>query len=154
MRRTKLPISALPAWCKLNDLTFLDTAVTEIAGKGFGLVTERRLSSQDTFDTPTLLLVPNDLVLSTSAIEEHAKVDHHFRQLLDAAGGKVCSRSVLEVEMRADLCAVFEGRCFAVPAYAGHDWILGAWAKCWLVESLDRVCEDASRLYPGAYDVE
>jgi hypothetical protein len=91
MRRTKLPISALPAWCKLNDVTFIDTAVAEIEGKGFGLITERSLSSQDTFDTPTLLLVPSDLILSAAAIEEHAKADHHFRQLLDTAGGKVCT---------------------------------------------------------------
>lgn len=89
MRRTKLHISALPAWCKLNDVTFIDTTVKETEGKGSGLVTERDLSSQDTFDTPALLLIPHDLILSAEAIEEHAKVDHHFRHLLDAAGGKV-----------------------------------------------------------------
>jgi len=89
MRRERLPISDLPAWCKLNDVTFLDTAVKELGGKGFGLVIERALSSQETFDVPTLLLIPHDLILSAEAIEEYAKVDHHFRQLLDAAGGKV-----------------------------------------------------------------
>lgn len=90
MRRTQLPISALPAWSKLNDVTFLDTCVKEIGSKGYGLVTERALSAEDTFDVPTLLLVPNDLVLSAEAVEEHGKVDHHFRALLDTAGGKVC----------------------------------------------------------------
>jgi hypothetical protein len=73
----------------LNDVTFLDTEVRDLGTKGFGLVTQRALSSHDTFDTPTLLLVPHDLILSAEAIEEHAKVDHHFRGLLDAAGSHV-----------------------------------------------------------------
>jgi hypothetical protein len=89
MRRAQLPIEALPAWCKLNDVTFLDTTVKNLGAKGFGLVTERTLSSKDVFDSPTLLLIPNDLVLSAEAVEEHGKVDHHFKQLIDAAGGKV-----------------------------------------------------------------
>jgi hypothetical protein len=89
MRRTQLPLSALPAFCKLNDVSFIDTGVKDLAEKGFGLVTERALNSQGTFDIPTLLLVPHELILSAEFIEEHAKVDHHFRQLLDAAGGKV-----------------------------------------------------------------
>lgn len=90
MQREYLPITALPAWSKLNDVNFLDIKVQDLGGtKGFGLVTERALSSKDTFDIPTLLLVPRDLILSAEAIEEHAKVDQHFRQLLDAAGGKV-----------------------------------------------------------------
>jgi len=92
MQKTQLPISALPAWCKLNDANFLDILVQDLQGKGFGLLTERELSSEDTYDVPTLLLIPHDLVLSAEAIEEHAKVDQHFRQLLDAAGGKVCFR--------------------------------------------------------------
>lgn len=89
MRRSTLPIAALPAWCKLNDVTFIDTDVTDQGSKGYGLTLQRKLSSRDTFDTPTLLIVPNELVLSAEAIEEHAKVDHHFCQLLDVAGGKV-----------------------------------------------------------------
>jgi len=89
MYKAQLPISALPAWCKLNDATFLDTSVQYLEGKGFGILTERALSSEDTFEVPTLLLIPHSLVLSAEAIEEHAKVDQHFRQLLDAAGGKV-----------------------------------------------------------------
>jgi hypothetical protein len=89
MRRATLPISALPAWCKLNDVTFLDIAVKELGFRGFGLITERGLSSEDTFEIPTLLLVPHDLVLSAEAVEEHGKVDHHFKQLVDAAGKNV-----------------------------------------------------------------
>ena len=93
MHRQQLPITALPAWCKLNDVNFLDIKITDHEDpKGFGLVTECTLSSKDTFDIPTLLIIPHDLILNAEAVEEYAKVDHHFRQLLDAAGGKVCRR--------------------------------------------------------------
>jgi hypothetical protein len=91
MYREQLPITALLAWSKLNDVNFLDIKVQSLgASKGFGLVTERTLSAKDTFDIPALLIVPHDLILSAEAIEEHGKIDQHFRQLLDAAGGKVC----------------------------------------------------------------
>jgi hypothetical protein len=93
MHRQQLPITALPAWCKLNDVNFLDIKITDLdAPKGFGLVTERTLSSKDTFEIPTLLIIPYDLILNAEAVEEYSKVDHHFRQLLDVAGGKVCCR--------------------------------------------------------------
>jgi hypothetical protein len=90
MRRAQLPISALPVWSKLNDVSFLDIDVRVLGAKGYGLATERALTSkEETFDIPALLLVPQDLILSREAIKEHAKVDHHFRQLLNVAGGKV-----------------------------------------------------------------
>ena len=90
MRPDLLPITALPAWAKLNDVNFLDIKVQNLGdSKGYGLAADRRLSSEDTFDIPTLLIIPHDLVLSAEAIEEHGKVDQHFRQLLDVAGGKV-----------------------------------------------------------------
>jgi hypothetical protein len=90
MRRSQLPITALPAWSKLNDASFIDIRVRDLGGtKGYGLATERVLGSKDTFDVPTLLIIPHDLILSAEAIEEHAKIDQHFKQLLEAAGGKV-----------------------------------------------------------------
>jgi hypothetical protein len=93
MRREHLPITAIPAWSKLNDVSFIDVSVQGLGDdKGSGLVTTRALSSIDTFDIPTLLVIPHDLVLSAEAIEEHAKVDQQFRELLEAAGGKVNSR--------------------------------------------------------------
>jgi len=33
--------------------------------------------------------VPKDLILSAETVEEHAKVDKHFKELLSAAGGQV-----------------------------------------------------------------
>lgn len=89
MRRTELSVSALPAWAKLNDVVFYDIGVKDIETKGFGLVAERVLSSEEAFDVPALLRLPKDLVLSAETIQEHSKVDKHFRELLSAAGGVV-----------------------------------------------------------------
>ncbi|TVY93002.1 SET domain-containing protein [Lachnellula willkommii] len=89
MHREQLPITALPAWSKLNDVSFIDISVQDLNGsKGSGLVTSRALSSKATYDIPTLLVIPHDLILSAEAIEEHAKVDQHFCELLEVAGGK------------------------------------------------------------------
>lgn len=80
MHPEELPITALPAWSKLNDVHFLDIEVKNLGdSKGFGLVTNRSLSSEKTFDVPTLLTVPHDLILSAEFIKEHAKVDQHFK---------------------------------------------------------------------------
>jgi len=92
MRREQLPIAALPAWSKLNDVSLIDISIQDLGdSKGSGLVTSRALSSKNTYDIPTLLIIPHDLILSAEAIEEHAKVDQHFRELLKVAGGKVSS---------------------------------------------------------------
>lgn len=90
MQHPHLPITALPAWSKLNDVKFLDIEVQDLKTKGFGLITCRALSSEDASDVTTLMTVPRDLVLSSEAVDEYAKVDAHLRELLDAAGGKVC----------------------------------------------------------------
>ena len=96
MRRAELPITALPGWSKLNDVNFLDIKVEDLGdSKGLGLATERNLSSKDTFDIPTLLIIPHDLILSAEAIEEYSKIDQHFKQLLDVAGGKLSCCSSL-----------------------------------------------------------
>ena len=85
-----LPIETLPAWCLLNDITFVDVKVADTKAKGYGLVCDRNLSTEDsTYDIPTLLTVPHSLVLNAEAVEQYAKEDKNFRQLLDAAGHKV-----------------------------------------------------------------
>lgn len=90
MHRPHLPITALPAWSKLNDVSFLDIDVHDLgSAKGYGLFTSCSLSSKDVHDVPMLLNVLHDLILSTEAVEEQAKVDAHFKQLLEAFGGKV-----------------------------------------------------------------
>ncbi|KAH8811687.1 hypothetical protein F5884DRAFT_285271 [Xylogone sp. PMI_703] len=97
MQRAKLPIAALPAWAKLNDVDFIDTSVYNLDGKGFALRADRQLTSTTTApSSPTVLLnVPHDLALCAEKVEEHAKVDHHFRELLDAVGHKSLRGDIL-----------------------------------------------------------
>jgi hypothetical protein len=89
MRRAELPISALPAWMKLNDVILYDISVHDVERKGFGFIADTALSSEEAFDMPVLLRVPKDLILSTEAVKEHARVDKDFNELLTAAGGVV-----------------------------------------------------------------
>jgi hypothetical protein len=90
MSPPELPIDALPAWARLNDIAFIDIKVVNTEGKGYGVVCERKLSTEEgTFDLPTLLTVPHSLVLNGEAVNEYAKEDRNFRQLLDVAGHRV-----------------------------------------------------------------
>ncbi len=126
MYRDHLPLTALPAWCKLNDVNFLDSKVEDLGGsKGFGLITERGLNSRETFDMPTLLTIPRDLILSAEAVEEHAKADGAFRQLIETAGGKVCLGDSREIDLRnaANWWLESERRCDVVSVDADHGWV-------------------------------
>jgi hypothetical protein len=89
MRLPKVSESALPAWAMSNDVFFDGIVLQEIEGKGFGVVTEKELPSEDKLDIQPLLRVPQALILSAKALTEHARVDGHFRELLAAAGGVV-----------------------------------------------------------------
>jgi hypothetical protein len=94
MRRTTLPLSALEPWSRLNDVTYLDCQTRKLEdARGMGIVTLKKLSSQNISERPTLLIIPHDLVLSAEAVEEFAKVDQHLKELLTAAGGQVQSRN-------------------------------------------------------------
>lgn len=94
MKRERLSIAALPAWCKLNNVSLQDVEIKDLGASGYGIVTNRTLSTEEeTFDVPALLRIPNELVLHRGTIDEHTKVDGHFRELLEAAGGKVRSES-------------------------------------------------------------
>jgi hypothetical protein len=80
----------LPAWAHLNGVSFNKVKVTSTEGKGYGVVSDTDSSAVDAgSNTPALLTVPHDLVLNTAAVEEYAKEDKNFRQLLDAVGHRV-----------------------------------------------------------------
>lgn len=82
-----LPISSLPVWRALNDISFVDTSIADIPGKGYGLVANRNLTTEEsTFDRPSLVSVPHNLILNAETVEQYAKQDRNFRQLLDAVG--------------------------------------------------------------------
>lgn len=84
MAQPGLPIEALPAWALLNGITFPHVKVANIEGKGFGVVSDGELKP----DVP-LMTVPNTLVLNVKAVDEYAKEDKNFKQLLDAVGHHV-----------------------------------------------------------------
>ncbi|CAM1500952.1 Fc.00g101140.m01.CDS01 [Cosmosporella sp. VM-42] len=110
----QLSIDAFPAWARLNDVDFTNTKLQETDGKGLGLVAEELESLQESGDgdsndgkcpttttAPTvttltrLMRIPHDLVLSVEAVEEYAKVDQNFRQLLDVAGHQSTRGNIL-----------------------------------------------------------
>ncbi|KAI1211736.1 SET domain-containing protein [Annulohypoxylon truncatum] len=96
MRRGSFSLNDLPAWCVLNNVTFLDVKVADINGRGYGLIAERDLVDEDgTDDIPALLTIPRDLILSAEGVEEYAKENKDFRQLLDIAGHRSTRGDIL-----------------------------------------------------------
>ncbi|KAI0885583.1 SET domain-containing protein [Annulohypoxylon maeteangense] len=96
MRRGHFSLSDLPAWCVLNDVTFVHVKSADINDRGYGLVAEKSLADEDgSSDIPALLTIPRDLVLSAEGVEEYAKENKDFRQLLDTAGRRSTRGDVL-----------------------------------------------------------
>ncbi len=89
-----LPIEDLPGWAHLNDVSFVDAKVANTEGKGYGVVCDRDLNTTEaTPDAPALLTIPHDLVLNAAAVDEYAKEDKNFKQLLEAVGHRVMKTS-------------------------------------------------------------
>jgi hypothetical protein len=89
---TDLSIEAFPAWAHLNHVQFKHVKLQEVgAGKGLGLLADSDLdgASGTKVSSEAVVRIPHDLVLSAEAIEDYAKVDHNFKQLLEAAGRQV-----------------------------------------------------------------
>ncbi|OAA57694.1 SET domain protein [Cordyceps fumosorosea ARSEF 2679] len=85
----QLSIESLPAWATLQDVKLQQVGMRHIDGKGYGLVAEGDLSASENLDDSLeIMRVPADLVLSGAAVEEYAKVDHNFKQLMEAVGRK------------------------------------------------------------------
>ncbi|KAK3308983.1 uncharacterized protein B0T15DRAFT_483489 [Chaetomium strumarium] len=96
MPRPVLPIEDLPAWAHLNGVSFNNIKVTSIEAKGYGVVSDTGLRAVDISpETQALLAVPHDLVLNAAAVDEYAKEDRNFRQLLDAVGHRSGRADVL-----------------------------------------------------------
>lgn len=87
----QLSIEAFPAWALLNNVDFVNAEIRDIEGKGFGLVAKHDITEEghDAAGPAAILRIPRDLVLSAEAVEEYAKVDQNFKQLLDVAGHRV-----------------------------------------------------------------
>lgn len=69
----------------LNNITFAGIGVADTDGRGLGVIAEKDLSNEND-GLPALLTIPNDLILSAESVEEYAKENKDFRELLDAAG--------------------------------------------------------------------
>lgn len=102
MKRQYLPIEALPAWAKLNSVTFHGVEIkrlpygegtdkgSAVLAIGPGEIQESILDEPD-LEPEVLIKVPPDLILSLLRVEIHAKSDKCLREALEAVGdfGKV-----------------------------------------------------------------
>ena len=94
MKRASYPADSLAAWLHLNEVvangvTFQKTgSVDADSDKGNAIVATESWVSNESDAEPTILLrVPADLILSLETVHDHAKSDHHLREVLEAAGG-------------------------------------------------------------------
>ncbi len=91
----QLSIESLPAWATLQDVKLQQVAMRPIEGKGYGLVAENKLNAlENVNEVLEILRIPAELVLSREAVEEYAKVDQHFKQLIETVGRKVYDTGV------------------------------------------------------------
>ena len=92
----QLPIQSLRPWAALNGITLNDIEIKIIPGRGNGLLAKRDLTTTTEDEASTTLLnVPRDLVLSAETVEQYAKEDRDFKQLLDIAGGESTRGDIL-----------------------------------------------------------
>ncbi|EPS25266.1 hypothetical protein PDE_00199 [Penicillium oxalicum 114-2] len=94
MKRASYPADSLAAWLHLNEVvangvTFQKAgSVDADSDKGNAIVATESWVSNESDAEPTILLrVPADLILSLETVHDHAKSDHHLREVLEAAGG-------------------------------------------------------------------
>ncbi|KAH8170650.1 SET domain-containing protein [Sarocladium implicatum] len=83
-------IAAFPAWALLNGIDLNGLKLDQVPGKGFGFVTVQQPTATEderiTSDTSQdVIRIPRDLILSSEAVDDYAKVDQNFRQLLQVA---------------------------------------------------------------------
>ncbi len=82
MHRQSLDIEHFSSWAKLNNIEFNGIAISNIAGKGYGLIVIAERCEEDAI----LITVPKDLVLSCENVWMLAKADKHLREVLEAVG--------------------------------------------------------------------
>ncbi|KAG8168847.1 hypothetical protein KVR01_001596 [Diaporthe batatas] len=92
MPRPRLPLESLPVWTSFNNGVFSNVQVEPVPHKGSGLVAKKHSVA---IGTLPLISIPHSLVLNSEAVEEYAKEDRSFRQLLDACGHKSPRHDVL-----------------------------------------------------------
>ena len=81
----QLPPEALLPWAMLNDVSFDRTVPGFAPGRGGALLAKEDLDANEDMSN-VLLTVPRDLILSLERVQEHAKVDKDFREVLESLG--------------------------------------------------------------------
>ena len=81
----QLPFEAILPWAMMNDVTFNRSVPGVIEDRGGALLAKENLDAES--DSSNLLLtVPSDLILSLERVQEYAKVDRDFREVLESLG--------------------------------------------------------------------
>lgn len=81
----QLPLEAILPWAMLNNVSFDRTLPGTVAGSGGALLAKSALDG-NTDSSSVLLTVPRDLILSLNRVQEHAKTDRDFREVLESLG--------------------------------------------------------------------
>lgn len=120
MRPPILPVTSLRIWAKFNGISFENISVEKNKEYGgYGIISTTTIPL-DQGGSTTVLNVPKDLILSAETIAEHAKVDKHFGQVLEAVGGNVCVCLVDHVERITNSNTVVTWGCNALLADASY----------------------------------
>lgn len=81
----QLPQAAISSWATLNDVSFDRSVPGSVPGRGGALLAKENLDAEEDMSN-LLLTVPKDLILSLERVQDHAKVDRDFREVLDSLG--------------------------------------------------------------------
>ena len=82
----QLPPDAFASWASLNDVVFKCVHPGAIPGRGGALLATRDLDLPGADGAEPLMVVPNDLIMSLERVQQHAKVDQDFREVLESLG--------------------------------------------------------------------
>lgn len=80
-----LPSEAILPWATMNNVSFDRTVSGTMTGRGGALLAKESLNAEAD-STNVLLTVPRDLILSLERVQEHAKTDRDFREVLERLG--------------------------------------------------------------------
>lgn len=94
----QLPPEAFLPWAAINEITFDRTIPGVIPGRGGALLAKEALDAENDVSL-VLMKVPKDLILSLERVQEHAKVDKDFREVLESLGefGRVSARAAYAI---------------------------------------------------------
>lgn len=81
----QLPSEAFLPWATINEINFTRTVPGSIPGRGGALLASEPLYAASD-QSPVLVTVPKDLILSLERVQQHAKVDKDFREVLENLG--------------------------------------------------------------------